>query len=165
MCVCCVVCVCVTCTNSHGIDKLLPPAAASHHQGQVCLLDQLIYSALHAYKNPHTQAHKPHKKTTRSKKKTTKAQKARAHTPRPPGRPGETRPTSVLMYTERSKCFRLAKAHLERKDFLTMTISAKFLLINTMELAVRLPEKVRKKDSKRSSFFVKSNKGCGRKES
>lgn len=57
------------------------------------------------------------------------------------------------MYTERSKCYRLAKAHLKRKDFLTMAISAKLLLINTMKLAVRLPEKVRKKDSKRSSFF------------
>lgn len=155
MCVRCVVlCVCVTCTNSHGIDKLLPPAAASHHQGQVCLLDQLIYSALHAYKNPHIDAstQTPQKNPPTTSKKTpkqTKARTARAHTPRPPGRPGETRPATVLMFAEWSKYFNLEKSHLKSKDFLTMGISARLLLINTMKLAVRLPEKVRKKQQAR----------------
>lgn len=143
---------CVTCANRHSIDKLLPPAAASHHQGQVCLLDQLIYSALHAYKNPHSHAGTQTHKTTTTRN-IEKAQKAGAYTPRPPVRPGETRPTRVLMYSERSKCFRLAKARLKSKDFFTMGVSAKLLLINTMKLAVRLPEEVGGKDSKCSSSF------------
>lgn len=36
----------LTCADRDGAHKLLPPAAAPHHQGQVCLLDQLVHRAL-----------------------------------------------------------------------------------------------------------------------
>lgn len=36
----------LTCADRDGANKLLPPAAAPHHQGQVCLLDQLVHRAL-----------------------------------------------------------------------------------------------------------------------
>lgn len=36
----------LTCADRDGANKLLPPAAAPDHQGQVCLLDQLVHRAL-----------------------------------------------------------------------------------------------------------------------
>lgn len=36
----------LTCADRDGANKLLPPAAAPNHQGQVCLLDQLVHRAL-----------------------------------------------------------------------------------------------------------------------
>lgn len=35
-----------TCTDSDSANKLLPPAAAPHHQSKVGLLDQLVHCAL-----------------------------------------------------------------------------------------------------------------------
>lgn len=151
----------VTALTNCSLQLLLPTTKARF----VFLISLSTVLCMHTKTHTHKHTNPTKKKQQAKKQKKTKAQEARAHTPRPPDRPGKTRPTSVLRYTERSKCFRLAKAHLKRKDFLTMAISAKLLLINTMKLAVRLPEKVRKKDRKRSSFFVISNKGCGRKES
>lgn len=49
-----------TCTDGDGADELLPPAAAPHHQGQVGLLDQLIYCVLHTRVHVHVPAHEDH---------------------------------------------------------------------------------------------------------
>lgn len=40
----------LTCTDSDGANKLLPPAAAPHHQSQVRLLDQLVHRALQRHR-------------------------------------------------------------------------------------------------------------------
>lgn len=41
----------LTCADSDGTDKLLSPAAAPHHQSQVCLFDQLVHGALQTATN------------------------------------------------------------------------------------------------------------------
>lgn len=40
----------LTCTHGNGTNKLFPPAAAPNYQSQIGLLNELIYSALHAQK-------------------------------------------------------------------------------------------------------------------
>lgn len=138
----------VTALTNCSLQLLLPTTKARF----VFLISLSTVLCMHTKTHTATQAHKPTKQQQQQATQK-KAQKAGAYTPKPPVRPGETRPARVLMDTEQSKCFRLAKAHLKSEDFFTMGVSAKLLLINTMKLAVRLPEKVRRKNSKCSSFY------------
>lgn len=130
----------VTALTNCSLQLLLPTTKARF----VFLISLSTVLCMHTITHTSTQAHTNPQNNSNNKQRR-KAQKAGANTPRPPVRPGETRPTRVLMYTKRRKCFRLAEAHLKSEDFFTVGDSAKLLLINATKLAERLPEKVRKK--------------------
>lgn len=36
----------LTCADSNSLNKLLPPAVCANHQGQVCLLNELVHRVL-----------------------------------------------------------------------------------------------------------------------